>query len=112
MSTTTIPRESQRERALRLANQIRLYNADVLKKIRTGELDPVTALKTQSLSVPLNRFLKAVPHVGGVKANEIAKAAGVPYDHRLGGRYSKNLVITERQRDLICSALRERGFGE
>lgn len=100
----------QRLRALALGNAKRTEMKELREQISKRRLSPVVALEMRDVTMTTERFLRAIPYVGKVKAGEIARAADVPIDAYLGGRRAGRLAGGRKQS--LAATLRARGFGE
>lgn len=94
----------QRMNALELANQIRVYRADLKRRIAAGDIDIETVLRGDDPMLATMKvwdLLMAVPKVGRTKANRALQRTRTSPTKTIGG-------LSERQRQEIIDAVMPR----
>lgn len=103
-------RSDQRLRALAIGNARRTEMKELRQQISENRMSPVVALESRELSMTTEKFLRAIPKVGKIKAAQLARSADVPIDSYLGGRRASSRA--DEHRRALAAALRARGLGE
>lgn len=106
MATTTPARSlTQRQSALRRANEIRVHRAQVKKDIKHGVVSPIDLLldpDTMIAGMKIKALLVATPKVGTVKADRLLAREKVSPRKTIGG-------LSERQRSRLAIGLAAHG---
>ncbi|MBA2706836.1 MAG: hypothetical protein H0U59_03410 [Gemmatimonadaceae bacterium] len=92
----------QRDKSLRLANEVRVARAQLKRDLRAGAVNPIRLVMDPpdyAARMTVSTMLRAVPKVGVVKAKAIPRRAGFSEDRRLAD-------LTDRQRHQFAMALR------
>lgn len=85
--------------ALEKANEIRTECAAYRRRIASGEISLVEAIKTCELPISAYRLLKAAPRWGEVRARKAITASGLASRHiKMGGSRFGTITQTERAR--------------
>jgi len=95
----------QRDLALKRANMIRIYRAELKRAILDGTGDAGHALAfppDEILTMKLEKLLVAIPGLGKVKAREVMRRCRISEAKTVGG-------MSDRQRAELLTALRGQG---
>jgi hypothetical protein len=101
------PGEPQPDRALRLANEVRLAGARLRREIQKGGLPALDALThVDAAHLPLERVVMARQRWGRTRMRRALRSAGLP-DRTEARRCDE---LTERQVETLAAELEARGW--
>jgi len=95
----------QRDLALKRANAIRIYRAELKRGFADGTADAGQALAfppEEIRTMKVEKLLVGIPGLGGVKARRMMRACRISETKTVGG-------MSDRQRTELLRALREQG---